>query len=112
VRVYDDGVSRGTAGSVSEREEEKRHREHQPGAAPDVSDDPVAVRQPVVAKRRGRDDLDLEPRRAKVLDRVTNEDTRDFIGPARVGRREDDDFHSRRGRPKTTGSAAASVAKT
>ncbi len=112
MRVYDDGVSGGTARRPSEREQEQRHHEHQPGAAPDVSDDPVAVRQPVVAKRRRRDDLDVEPGVAKMLDRIANEDARDFIGPTRVGRRENDDFHSRRARPKTTVSAAASVAKT
>jgi hypothetical protein len=28
-----------------------------------------------------------------VLDRVANENARDLVGPARVGRREDDDAH-------------------
>ena len=93
MHMHDIGVSCGTTGSASEREQEEWNREHEPRATLDVSEYPVPVRQPVVAKRRRRDDLDLEPGRANVLDRVANEDARDVVGPARVGRREDDDAH-------------------
>ena len=99
---------------IREQEERQEHRE--PGASADVPGDPVAVREAEVPERRRRDDLDVDSRGAEVLDSVPNEDPGHVVGRARVRGREDEDAHQAPAggarRPKTTGTATASTAKT
>ena len=111
VRVDEIRVTRSSSCGTRVRREEQRHEERLPRTALQIPDDAVPVGEPEVPKRGGRDDLDLDPCRPQVLDRVANERSRDVVRPARVRRRENDDLHSRCARA-TTGSAAASVAKT
>ena len=69
--------------------------------------------KPSTASSHGRIVAWMSTRDAsKVLDSVTDEHAGDIVRPARVGRRQDEHLHPRCARPKTTGSAAASVAKT
>ena len=72
----------------------------------------MAVGEAEVPKRCRRDDVDADSRLSQMLDCSADESPRDVVAPTRVRRREDDDLHSRRACAKTTGSAAASVAKT
>ena len=91
-------------------------QQREPRPPSDVPRDPVPVREPEVPERRRRDDVDLDACFAQVLDRVAHEDSGDVVRRARVRRREDEDAHQARAggarRPKTTGTATASTAKT
>ena len=98
----------------SQREggEERGHEERLPGGAPEVPDDAVTVCEAEVPERGRRHDVNLHSRLAQVLDCVPDEHPGDVIRAARIGRRQDEDPHSRRGRAAITGSVTASVAKT
>ena len=107
------GVARGTPRRARVRGQEEREGEREPWPPAQVPDDAVPVREPEVAKGRGRDDVDVDARLAQVLDRVADERPGDVVRPARVRRRQDDELHaSRAALPKTTGTATASAAKT
>ena len=97
-------------------EQEEREKERQPRPPADVAGDPVPVREPEVPERRGRDDLDVDAGLAQVLDGVAHEDARDVVRRPRIRRRQDEDAHQAPAggarRPKTTGTATASTAKT
>jgi hypothetical protein len=113
VRVHEVGVACGPPRGPGEREQEERDEEYAPRLPPQVPGDPVPVREPEVPERGGRDDRDLDARRAQVLDRVPHERARDVVLRARVRRRQDGELHgARAARPKTTGRATASAAKT
>ena len=73
MRVNHVRVLRRLPRSAQEREQEEREQQREPRPPPQVPDDPRAVSQPEVPEARRRDDLDLHPRRANVLDRVGDE---------------------------------------
>ena len=112
MRVDEIGIPRRAARRPRVRREEERQEHRLPRAPPQVPDDPVPVREPVVPERGGRYDDHLDARLPQVLDRVAHEDAGDVVPRARIRRREDGDLHSRRARAATTGSAATRVANT
>src|SRR6185312_2031871 len=67
----------------------------EPGAAAQVPDDSMAVRQPEAAELLGPDDLDVDATAAHVLDRVRDETAGRVGWAAWVRRREDGDAHQR-----------------
>ena len=87
------GVARGAARCAHEPGQEERQREHEPRPAAEVADDPVPVGDPEVAEVRRRDDLDVDPGRPNVLDRVSHEVTGDVVRVSRIRRRQHDDPH-------------------
>ncbi len=89
--------------------QEERQREHEPRPAAEVADDPVPVGDPEVAEVRRRDDLDVDPGRPNVLDRVPHEVTGDVVRMPRIRGRQHDDLQESL-RPKTIGAASTSVA--
>ena len=80
------------------------------GCRAQVAQHAGAVRDPEVAEVRRRDHLHVDPRRPHALDRVGHEPPRRVVRVARIRRRQDDDLQSGASRrPKTTGSASASI---
>ena len=112
VRMDDVGVTSRATRGPRVRDEKRGNEQRLPRAPAHVADDAVAVREAEVAKRRRRDDGDLDSRGSQVLDGVPDEDSCDVVRLSRIRRRQDDDLHSRRAPRATTGSAAARVAKT
>ena len=112
MRVDDVGVTSRAARGPRIGDEKGGDEQRLPRPSTHVADDAVAVREAEVAKRRRRDDRDLDPGGSQVLDGVTDEDSCDVARIPRIRRRQDDDLHSRRAPRATTGSAAARVAKT
>ena len=113
MRVDEIRAARAAPRRPGEREQEERDEREPPRRALQVPDDPVAVRKPVVPEGRRRHDRDLEPGRAQVLHPVPHEHTRDLVRRPRIRRRENGEPHGERAaRPKTTGRATASAAKT
>ena len=116
MRVDEVDAARGPAGRARVRDEEERQQQREPGLPTDVPRDPVPVREPEVPERRRRDDVDLDAGLTQVLDGVAHEHAGHVVGRARVRGREDEDAHQARAggarRPKTTGTATASTAKT
>ena len=70
-----------------------------------VADDARTVRKSVVAKARGRDDVDVNDSLAQSGNGVGDEDARDVILRARVRRGEDADAQGQRA--ETSGSSAS-----
>ena len=96
-----------------EREQEERKRNGEPGPPPEIPHDAVSVREPEVRKRRRGDHAHLEPSLLQVLDRVPHEHAGDVARVARIGRCENRPLTcAPPARPKTTGKATASTAKT
>ena len=102
---------RATRGARVRREEE-REEQRLPRASPEVPDDPVPVREPEVPERRGRDDVDLDPRLAQVLDRVAHEDPGDVVRARGYDVVRTRTFIRAARRASDHGQRAASVAKT
>ncbi len=110
MRVHEIRVPRRTARGPREAAEETRHEGPAPRLAPQVSEHAGAVGDPEVPEARRRDDFHVDARRPHPLDRVRDEPARGVIGVARKRRRQDDDVQSGTSRrPKTTGSASASI---
>ena len=109
VRVDEVGVARSPARRPRVVEEERRQQQREPRPPAQVPGDPVAVRDPEVAERRGRDDLDLDALRPHRLDGVADEEAGHVPLVPRVRGRQDDDLHWSR-REKTIGAASASSA--
>ena len=97
-------------------DEKQGEGEREPRASSEVADDAVAVGKAEVVERRRRHDVDLDACPLEVVDRVLDEHPGDVSVEARVGGRQDEDLHPAGAggalRPKTTGTATASVAKT
>ena len=93
VRVDEVGVARGPARGPRIVEEERRQQQRQPRPPAQVPHHAVAVGDPEVAERRGRDDLDLDTLRAHGLDGVADEEAGHVPLVARVRSRQDDDLH-------------------
>ena len=110
MRVHEVGVARRPARRPGVVEEERRQQQREPRPPAQVPHDAVAVGDPEVRERRGRDDLDLDTLRAHRLDGVADEEAGHVPLVARVRGRQDDDLHWRR-REKTIGAASASSAK-
>ena len=98
---------------LREREKKQRQQNDSPRLGAEVVGDPVAVRDPEVAEGRRRDDNDLEPGRAEVLDCVLDEESGDVTRVTRVGGRQNADPHAGMSRrPNTAGAAITSIANT
>ena len=89
------GSARGSPRRKREGGEEERQRKRLPRCGSEVVEDPVAVRDPEVAEVAGRDDANLDARRADGLDCVSDEVSRDVTRVLRIRGREDEDSHSR-----------------
>ena len=109
VRVHEVGVAGGPPRGPRVVEQERRQQQRQPRPPAQVPGDPVAVRDPEVAERRRRDDLDLDALRAHRLDGVADEEAGHVPLVTRVRGRQDDDLHWSR-RENTIGAASASSA--
>ena len=89
--------------------EHRRHERQLPRRALQVAQHARAVGDPEVAEGRRRDDLDLDPAPAQLLDRVGDEVPGRVALVARVRGRQHDDLHRRE---KTAGVASTSITKT
>ena len=105
-------VSGGPSSRAGEAAEHERQRESKIRAAAEVPGDAGAVGDPVVAKARGRDDVDLDASFPDPLDGVDEKPTRSVSGVARVRGGEVDNFQREASRrAKTIGAASASSAR-
>ncbi len=110
VRVDEIGLPSRPPRCPREVHEERGYQRRAPRLPPEVAHHAGAVRDPEVAKVRRRDHVHVDPRRPHVLDRVGHEPPRRVIRVPRIRRRQDDDSQSGTSRrPKTTGSASASI---
>jgi hypothetical protein len=110
VGVHEIGANGGPASRASEATEHERQRGGEIRAPAEVTRHSRAVRDAVVPEARRRDDLHLDPTLTQVLDLVCDEEAGDVPGPARVRRRQDDNFQFCSRRSKTRGVARASRA--
>ena len=110
MRVDEIGVPRRPARSLREARKKGRHERPPPGLPAQVSHHAGAVRDSEVPEVGRRDNLHVHTCLSHVLDRIRHEPARRVTGVARERRRQDDDFQSGTSRrPKTTGSARASI---
>ena len=72
------------AGGAHEAREQRGDEQHEPRPAPQIADDPVSVGDPVVTELLRPNDLDLDPARTDVVDRVRNEPAGRIPGEARI----------------------------
>ena len=108
----DVGVAGGTARGDRKGRHERGQRERPHRLRPQVADDPGAVSDAVVAKRRRRDDLHLHPLGTHVLHRIGDEPPRRIPREPGIRRRQHHDLHRgvrRNRRPKTIGTHSASM---
>src|SRR4029077_13417368 len=110
VSVDQVGVAGSPPGGATELAEHQWKQQRPGRTLAQVADHPGAVRDPVVTEPERRDDLDLHPPPAHVLDRVGHEPAGHVLRRARVRGGEYSHLHavaSSRG-AKTTGSASTS----
>ena len=112
MRMDEVRVPRRTARGARERKEEERHESASQGRSPEIPHDPVPVREPEVTKRSRRDDHDVDPRFAQVVDRVRTNDAGDVVRPPRVRRRQDTTLIRVARRARHDRERAASATKT
>ncbi len=111
--MHDIGVPGAAPRCPRERREEERQQQHAPGARAEVIRDPVAIGDPEVPERIGRDDRHLDAAALELDDGVPDETSRDITRVARVRRRQDADPHDGRSRrANTAGATIASIAST
>src|SRR6266536_4748150 len=94
VRMDEVGVARGPPGGATKLAQHQRQQERAGRAAAQIPDHAGAVGDPVVPEGKRRDDLDLDPAPAHVLDRVGDEAPRDVLRGAGVRGREDGHLHA------------------
>ncbi len=112
MRMHEVGADRRPPGRAREPAEHERQRQREVRPPTQVSGDPRAVGDSVVAEARRRDDLDLDATFAQVLDLVGDEEAGDVPGAARIGRRQDGDLQAWGPSRRSNTSGVASASRT
>ena len=102
--MHEVGVARRVPGCVHERRQHHRDKRAEPRPAPEIAEHAVAVRDPEVAERLRRHDVDLRVR-AQPLHRVGDETAGSVALPPGIRSRQNDDTKAHSTTRSTTQSA-------